>query len=72
MLVARIRANLAQYARLRQGAASEEALTAGALRLEPRSRKVFLSGNPIDIIADDFKIIIPTVRYIYFLIIKVY
>lgn len=57
VLVARIRANLAQYARLRQGAASEEALTAGALRLEPRSRKVFLSGNEIPLKNKEYELL---------------
>lgn len=57
VLVARIRANLAQYARLRQGAAPDEALTAGALRLEPRSRKVFLSGREIPLKNKEYELL---------------
>lgn len=57
VLVARIRANLAQYARLRQDAAPDEALTAGALRLEPRSRKVFLSGREIPLKNKEYELL---------------
>lgn len=57
VLVARIRANLAQYARLRQGAAQDEALTAGALRLEPRSRRVFLSEKEIPLKNKEYELL---------------
>lgn len=46
VLVARIRANLAQYARLRQ-TGQDGALHSGALRLEPRSRRVFVGDREI-------------------------
>lgn len=46
VLVARIRANLAQYARLRQ-TWQDGALHSGALRLEPRTRRVFVGDREI-------------------------
>ncbi len=46
VLVARIRANLAQYARLKQKGQGGT-LTAGDLRLDPRSRRVFLKEQEV-------------------------
>ena len=46
VLVARIRANLAQYDRLKQKG-QDGLLTAGEIRLDPRSRRVFLGENEV-------------------------
>ena len=46
VLVARIRANLNQYARLKQGGRSQQ-LRSGALTLDPPSRRVFLDGQEV-------------------------
>ncbi len=57
VLVARIRANLAQYARLRQGAGEGDSLTAGELRLEPRSRKVYVGEREIPLKNKEYELL---------------
>ena len=56
VLVARIRANLAQYARLKQGSQGQ-ALQAGALRLELGSRRVFLNGQQVELKNKEYELL---------------
>ena len=56
VLVARIRANLAQYDRLRQKG-QDGMLTAGALRLDPRSRRVFLGENEVPLKNKEYELL---------------
>lgn len=50
-LVARVKANIAQYERLTSVATMEEGqvLSIGPLKLNPRTRKVYVNGNEIDL-----------------------
>lgn len=57
VLVARIRANLAQYQRLRQGGRGESALTCGELRLEPRSRRVFVGEREVELKNKEYELL---------------
>lgn len=56
VLVARIRANLAQYARLKQGGQSR-LLTAGALRLDMGSRRVFLGDREVELKNKEYELL---------------
>ena len=56
VLVARIRANLAQYARLKQRG-QDGTLTAGDLRLDPRSRRVFLQGQEVPLKNKEYELL---------------
>lgn len=56
VLVARIRANLAQYDRLRQKD-QDGMITAGALRLDPRSRRVFLGENEVPLKNKEYELL---------------
>ena len=56
VLVARIRANLAQYARLKQRG-QDGTLTAGDLRLDPRSRRVFLKGQEVPLKNKEYELL---------------
>jgi len=56
VLVARIRANLAQYARLKQGSQGQ-VLQAGALRLELGSRRVFLDGRQVELKNKEYELL---------------
>ena len=55
VLVARIRANLAQYARLRQGGGT--VLTSGALRLDTRSRQVTVAGREVELKNKEYELL---------------
>ena len=57
VLVARIRANLNQYARLKQGGRSQQ-LQAGALTLDPPSRRVFLDGQEISLKNKEYELLL--------------
>lgn len=57
VLVARIRANLAQYARLRQGSQGGESLTFGSLRLDPRARKVFVDDREVSLKNKEYELL---------------
>lgn len=56
VLVARIRANLAQYARLKQ-TGQDGMLAAGDLRLDPRSRRVFLKGQEVTLKNKEYELL---------------
>lgn len=56
VLVARIRANLAQYARLKQKGQDGQ-LTAGDLRLDPRSRRVFLKEQEVPLKNKEYELL---------------
>ena len=56
VLVARIRANLNQYARLKQGGRSQT-LQAGNLSLDTRSRRVFLDGQEIPLKNKEYELL---------------
>ena len=56
VLVARIRANLAQYARLKQGSQGQ-VLFAGALRLELRSRRVFVGEQQVELKNKEYELL---------------
>ncbi len=56
VLVARIRANLAQYARLKQGGAADE-LRAGDLRLDVRARRVWLKDAPVELKNKEYELL---------------
>lgn len=58
VLVARVRANLAQYARLKQGEGKNGGLTAGALRLDPLSRRVFLEEREIPLKNKEYELLL--------------
>lgn len=57
VLVARVRANLAQYARLKQGGQGGR-LTAGALKLDPRSRRVFLGAQEVELKNKEYELLL--------------
>ena len=56
VLVARIRANLAQYDRLRQKG-QDGMVTAGQLRLDPRSRRVFLGDREVPLKNKEYELL---------------
>lgn len=56
VLVARIRANLAQYARLRQ-TGQDGQLIAGDIRLDPRSRRVFAAGREVPLKNKEYELL---------------
>ncbi len=56
VLVARIRANLAQYARLKQGGGGSE-LRAGELRLDVRARRVWLQDKPVELKNKEYELL---------------
>ena len=57
VLVARIRANLAQYDRLRQKG-QDGMVTAGQLRLDPRSRRVFLGNREVPLKNKEYELLL--------------
>ena len=57
VLVARVRANLAQYTRLKQGGQGGR-LTAGALKLDPRSRRVFLGEQEVELKNKEYELLL--------------
>ena len=57
VLVARIRANLNQYARLKQGGRSQT-LQAGDLSLDTRSRRVFLDGQEVPLKNKEYELLL--------------
>ena len=57
VLVARIRANLNQYARLKQGGRSQT-LQAGNLSLDTRSRRVFLDGQEVPLKNKEYELLL--------------
>ncbi|MBQ6710813.1 MAG: response regulator transcription factor [Clostridia bacterium] len=57
VLVARIRANLNQYARLKQGGRSQQ-LRSGALTLDPPSRRVFLDGQEVSLKNKEYELLL--------------
>ncbi len=57
VLVARIRANLAQYARLKQGGTAGE-LRAGGLRLDTRARRVWLNDSPVELKNREYELLL--------------
>ena len=57
VLVARIRANLNQYARLKQGGRSQQ-LCSGALTLDPPSRRVFLDGQEVSLKNKEYELLL--------------
>ena len=58
VLVARIRANLAQYERLKKGAKSGRSLVSGELRLEVPSRRVFLGEREIELKNKEYELLL--------------
>ncbi len=57
VLVARIRANLNQYARLKQGGRSQQ-LQAGPLTLDTRSRRVYLEGQEVSLKNKEYELLL--------------
>ena len=57
VLVARVRANLAQYTRLKQGGQGGR-LTSGALKLDPRSRRVFLGEQEVELKNKEYELLL--------------
>ena len=57
VLVARIRANLNQYARLKQGGRGQR-LRSGALTLDPPSRRVFLDGQEVSLKNKEYELLL--------------
>ena len=57
VLVARIRANLNQYARLKQGGRSVQ-LQAGNLTLDPPSRRVFVDGQEVSLKNKEYELLL--------------
>ncbi len=57
VLVARVRAHLAQYARLKQGGAAAE-LRAGDLRLDVRARRVWLGEKPVELKNKEYELLL--------------
>ena len=55
--MARIRANLNQYARLKQGGRSQT-LQAGDLSLDTRSRRVFLDGQEVPLKNKEYELLL--------------
>ena len=57
VLVARVRANLAQYRRLKQGSREDGVLRSGSLTLDPRSRRVFLDGREVALTNKEYELL---------------
>ncbi len=58
VLVARVRANLAQYRRLKQGSREDGVLRSGSLTLDPRSRRVFLDGREVELKNKEYELLL--------------
>lgn len=58
VLVARVRANLAQYRRLKQGSREDGVLRSGSLTLDPRSRRVFLNGREVSLKNKEYELLL--------------
>lgn len=58
VLVARVRANLAQYRRLKQGSREDGVLRSGSLTLDPRSRRVFLDGREVALKNKEYELLL--------------
>ena len=58
VLVARVRANLAQYRRLKQGSREDGVLRSGSLTLDPRSRRVFLDGREVSLKNKEYELLL--------------
>lgn len=58
VLVARMRANLAQYRRLKQGSREDGVLRSGSLTLDPRSRRVFLDGREVSLKNKEYELLL--------------
>ena len=58
VLVARVRANLAQYRRLKQGSREDGVLRSGGLTLDPRSRRVFLDGREVELKNKEYELLL--------------
>mgnify|MGYP004647300911 FL=1 len=58
VLVARVRANLAQYRRLKQGSREDGILRSGSLTLDPRSRRVFLDGREVELKNKEYELLL--------------
>ena len=62
VLVARVRANLAQYRRLKQGSREDGVLRSGSLTLDPRSRRVFLDGREVALKTTQYELLLCFLR----------
>jgi len=59
VLVARVKANLAQYERLKRSDIKTAAeLTAGNIRIQTASRRVFVNGNEVDIKNKEYELLL--------------
>ncbi len=58
VLVARVRANLAQYRRLKQGSREDGVLRCGGLTLDPRSRRVFAEGREVELKNKEYELLL--------------
>ena len=58
VLVARVRANLAQYRRLQQGSREDGIVRSGSLTLDPRSRRVFLDGREVELKNKEYELLL--------------
>lgn len=58
VLVARVRAHLAQYRRLKQEGAGDGVLGCGGLTLEPGSRRVFLDGQELSLKNREYELLL--------------
>ena len=58
VLVARVRANLAQYRRLKQGSREDGVLRSGSLTLDPRSRRVFAEGREVELKNKEYELLL--------------
>lgn len=58
VLVARVRAHLAQYRRLKQEGAGDGVLRCGGLTLEPRSRQAFLDGQELSLKNREYELLL--------------
>lgn len=58
VLVARVRANLAQYRRLKLGSREDGVLRSGSLTLDPRSRRVFLDGREVSLKNKEYELLL--------------
>lgn len=58
VLVARVRAHLAQYRRLKQEGTGDGVLRCGELTLEPRSRQAFLNGQELSLKNREYELLL--------------
>lgn len=58
VLVARVRAHLAQYRRLKQGGREDGVLRSGGLTLDPRSRRVFVDGREVELKNKEYELLL--------------